>query len=197
MNRQALKKEMINTKKPTNSGQPNRLAAETSLYLRQHANNPVNWYSWGEEALRKARSENKPLLISIGYAACHWCHVMEHESFNDAEVADFMNRHFVNIKIDREERPDLDQLYMESVHLLQGQGGWPLNCFAMPDGRPFWGATYFQKSQWLEVLEQITTLFRTEPGKLEDQAERISAGVSQPNESKYNTHRGAYANQRI
>jgi uncharacterized protein len=181
MNKQALKKEMMNTKKPTNSVKPNRLAAETSLYLRQHANNPVDWYPWGEEALRKARNENKPLLISIGYSACHWCHVMEHESFSDAGVADFMNLHFVNIKIDREERPDLDQLYMESVQLLQSQGGWPLNCFALPDGRPFWGATYFQKSQWLKVMEQITTLFQTEPGMLEDQAGRIRAGVSQMN----------------
>jgi uncharacterized protein len=136
----------MNAKDKNISGKANSLINESSLYLRQHAYNPVDWHPWGEEALEKAKQENKPLLISIGYSSCHWCHVMEHESFSDQEVADFMNRHFVNIKIDREERPDLDQLYMEAVQLLHGHGGWPLNCFAHPDGRPFWGATYFQKT---------------------------------------------------
>lgn len=159
----------------------NRLSVESSLYLQQHAGNPVDWYPWGEEALAKAKKENKPLLISIGYSACHWCHVMEHESFTNEQVADFMNRHFVNIKIDREERPDLDQLYMEAVQLLHGHGGWPLNCFALPDGRPFWGATYFKKDQWLEVLDQIASLYRSEPQTLIDQAERISSGIGQMN----------------
>ena len=163
------------------SGKANSLINESSLYLRQHAHNPVNWHPWGEEALEKAKQENKPLLISIGYSSCHWCHVMEHESFSDQEVADFMNRHFVNIKIDREERPDLDQLYMEAVQLLQGQGGWPLNCFALPDGRPFWGATYFPKAQWLEVMDQIATLYLSEPDTLKEQAERISTGINQMN----------------
>jgi uncharacterized protein len=161
--------------------QPNKLANESSLYLRQHAQNPVDWHPWGEEALEKAKTENKPLLISIGYSACHWCHVMEHESFNDSKVAEFMNRNFVNIKIDREERPDLDQLYMEAVQLLHGQGGWPLNCFALPDGRPFWGATYFKKDQWMDVLDQITVLYQSEPDTLTKQAENISAGIGKMN----------------
>ncbi|MBE0663409.1 MAG: thioredoxin domain-containing protein [Bacteroidales bacterium] len=163
------------------SGKANKLIHESSLYLRQHASNPVDWHPWGEEALSKAKAENKPLLISIGYSSCHWCHVMEHESFSDVEVADFMNRNFVNIKIDREERPDLDQLYMEAVQLLHGHGGWPLNCFALPDGRPFWGATYFKKSQWLEVLDQIISIYTTEPHTLLDQAEKISSGIGQMN----------------
>lgn len=162
-------------------GKPNKLINESSLYLRQHAYNPVDWHPWGDEALEKAKNENKPLLISIGYSSCHWCHVMEHESFSDQEVADFMNQHFVNIKIDREERPDLDQIYMEAVQLLHGQGGWPLNCFALPDGHPFWGATYFQKSRWLEVMNQIAALYGSEPDTLKEQAERIGAGINQMN----------------
>ncbi len=160
---------------------PNKLANESSLYLRQHAFNPVNWHPWGAEALEKARKENKPLLVSIGYSACHWCHVMEYESFSDQEVAIVMNRHFVNIKIDREERPDLDQLFMEAVQLINGHGGWPLNCFALPDGRPFWGATYFRKSQWLQVLDQIATLYCNEKETLEDQACRVTTGIQQMN----------------
>lgn len=160
---------------------PNKLAGESSLYLRQHAYNPVEWYPWGDEAFSKARNENKLLLLSIGYSACHWCHVMEHESFSDEEVAAFMNRYFVCVKIDREERPDLDQLYMESVQLLHGHGGWPLNCFALPDGRPFWGGTYFTKTQWLGVLEQISSLYSNEPDTLRDQADRIYQGISQMN----------------
>ncbi len=117
----------------------NRLANANSPYLRQHADNPVDWFPWGEEALAKARKENKPLIISIGYAACHWCHVMAHESFLDADVASFMNDHFVCIKIDREERPDIDQIYMEAVQHITGGGGWPLHAFTLPDGRPFHG----------------------------------------------------------
>ena len=115
----------------------NRLIEETSPYLLQHAHNPVDWYPWGEEALARARKENKPILVSIGYAACHWCHVMERESFEDPEVGKLMNEHFINIKIDREERPDLDQIYMDAVQALTGSGGWPLNVFLTPDTRPF------------------------------------------------------------
>ncbi len=121
----------------------NRLANETSPYLRQHAANPVDWYPWGEEALRAAREQDKPILLSIGYAACHWCHVMAHESFEDPETADLMNRHFINIKVDREERPDLDSIYMSAVVALTGQGGWPMTVALTPDGRPFFGGTYF------------------------------------------------------
>ena len=122
---------------------PNRLAAETSPYLLQHADNPVDWYPWGDEAFARARAEDKPLLVSIGYAACHWCHVMEHESFEDAEVAAVMNEHFVCVKVDREERPDVDAIYMDAVQAMTGQGGWPLNAFFTPDGVPFFAGTYF------------------------------------------------------
>jgi len=121
----------------------NRLATETSPYLRQHANNPVDWYPWGEEALRRAREEDKPILLSIGYAACHWCHVMAHESFENPATAELMNRYYVNIKVDREERPDLDSIYMSAVQALTGQGGWPMTVFLTPDGRPFYGGTYY------------------------------------------------------
>src|SRR6202140_3155247 len=121
----------------------NRLAHETSPYLRQHARNPVDWYPWGPEALERARELNRPIFLSVGYSACHWCHVMEHESFEDAEVARLLNEHFVSIKVDREERPDLDQIYMAAVQLLTGQGGWPMSVFLTPDLRPFTGGTYF------------------------------------------------------
>ena len=121
----------------------NRLAHESSPYLLQHADNPVDWYPWGDEALARAREEDKPILLSVGYAACHWCHVMEHESFEDEETAALMNERFVPIKVDREERPDVDGLYMEAVVALTGHGGWPLTVFLTPDGRPFWGGTYF------------------------------------------------------
>lgn len=121
----------------------NRLANETSPYLRQHANNPVDWYPWGEEALQRARDEDKPILLSIGYAACHWCHVMAHESFENPATAELMNRYYVNIKVDREERPDLDSIYMSAVQALTGQGGWPMTVFLTPDGRPFYGGTYY------------------------------------------------------
>ena len=121
----------------------NRLINETSPYLLQHANNPVDWYPWGEEALEKARIEDKPILLSIGYSACHWCHVMERESFEDPNVAALMNRSFVSIKVDREERPDLDSIYMQAVQALTGQGGWPMTVFLKPSGEPFYGGTYF------------------------------------------------------
>ena len=121
----------------------NRLIHETSPYLLQHAHNPVDWYPWGEEALQKARNENKPILVSIGYSACHWCHVMERESFEDETTAGLMNTLFVNIKIDREERPDLDHIYMDAVQAITGSGGWPLNVFLTPDAKPFYGGTYF------------------------------------------------------
>src|SRR5947209_12692684 len=121
----------------------NRLAQESSPYLRQHAENPVDWYPWGDEALALARQEDRPLLVSIGYSSCHWCHVMAHESFEDPEMAAVMNRSFVNVKVDREERPDVDAIYMEAVRAMTGQGGWPLNVFITPTGEPFFGGTYF------------------------------------------------------
>ncbi len=133
---------------PTPSSTPgvNRLAGETSPYLLQHATNPVDWYPWGPEALEKARSQNMPIFLSIGYSACHWCHVMEHESFENPEIASLMNEHFVNIKVDREERPDLDQIYMSAVMAMTGHGGWPMSVFLTPQCKPFFGGTYFPPS---------------------------------------------------
>jgi uncharacterized protein len=157
----------------------NHLQGQTSPYLLQHLYNPVDWYPWGTQALEKARTENKPLLISIGYSACHWCHVMEHESFEDEHVAQIMNENFVCIKVDREERPDIDHLYMNAVQLLSERGGWPLNCFALPDARPFWGATYFPKEQWVHVLQQITNLYQNQLHELEEQAEQLTRGIAQ------------------
>ena len=122
---------------------PNRLADETSPYLRQHRDNPVDWYPWGEEAFERAAAEDLPVLLSVGYSACHWCHVMAHESFEDPTTAAVMNELFVNVKVDREERPDVDAVYMDAVQQLTGQGGWPMTVFLTPDGRPFFGGTYF------------------------------------------------------
>lgn len=155
----------------------NALIHESSPYLLQHAHNPVDWYPWGEEALTKARKENKLLLVSVGYAACHWCHVMEHESFEDEEVAAYMNEHFVCVKVDREERPDVDQVYMNAAQLITGRGGWPLNCIAMPDGRPIYAGTYFQKEQWLNVLSQVYNFVTQYPDKAEQQANSLTKGV--------------------
>lgn len=152
---------------------PNRLANETSPYLLQHAQNPVDWYPWGEEALARAKAENKPMLISVGYAACHWCHVMEHESFEDEEVAALMNEHFICIKVDREERPDVDKVYMDAVQLMTGRGGWPLNCIALPDGKPVYGGTYFRKDQWMEALNQVSTLWTTRPETASEYADNL------------------------
>src|SRR5918998_749252 len=125
----------------------NALANETSPYLLQHKDNPVDWLPWGEEALRRAREQDKPILVSIGYSACHWCHVMAHESFEDQATADLMNELFVNIKVDREERPDLDAIYMTAAQAMTGQGGWPLNVFLTPDGEPFYAGTYWPKTE--------------------------------------------------
>ena len=157
----------------------NELIHETSPYLLQHAHNPVNWQPWGEKALNQAKSENKLLLISIGYSACHWCHVMEHESFEDAEVARVMNQHFVCIKIDREERPDIDHIYMTAIQLLTGRGGWPLNCIALPDGRPIWGGTYFPKDSWVEALNAVSVFYAEKPEKTEEYAAKMHRGIEQ------------------
>ena len=128
----------------------NALINESSPYLLQHAHNPVDWHAWNDKTLEKVKEEKKLMLISVGYAACHWCHVMEQESFEDSLVAQVMNKNFINIKVDREERPDVDQVYMNAVQLMTGSGGWPLNVIALPDGRPVWGGTYFKKEQWLQ-----------------------------------------------
>ena len=162
---------------PTTFKFTNKLIHETSPYLIQHAHNPVNWYPWGQEALDMARNEGKNIIISIGYAACHWCHVMEHESFEDEEVADFMNEHFVSIKVDREERPDVDKVYLTAVQLLTDKGGWPLNCIALPDGRPIYGGTYFTKDRWLDMLRQVSDFIIQHPEKAEDQANFLTEGI--------------------
>ncbi len=155
----------------------NALIHEQSPYLLQHAHNPVDWVPWSTVALERAEKENKLLLISIGYASCHWCHVMEEECFEDLGVAQTMNEGFINIKIDREERPDLDQIYMNALQLLTGQGGWPLNIVALPDGRPIWGATYLPKKRWVEVLNQLLTLQKNEKNKLETYANQLHEGL--------------------
>jgi uncharacterized protein YyaL (SSP411 family) len=165
----------------------NRLSSETSPYLLQHARNPVDWYPWGEEALERARTENKPILVSIGYAACHWCHVMERESFEDEETARFMNEHFVNIKIDREERPDLDHIYMDAVQAMTGSGGWPLNVFLTPEGKPFYGGTYFpprpayNRPSWKEVLVGLSRSYSEKRDEIDRQAETMTQHLGASN----------------
>lgn len=159
----------------------NNLINESSPYLLQHAHNPVNWEAWHNTALEKAKKEDKLLLISIGYAACHWCHVMEHECFEDEEVAEVMNTLFVNIKIDREERPDIDHIYMDALQMMSGSGGWPLNIVALPDGRPFWGATYVKKQDWIVVLRDLFKLYKNSPQRVLDYAENMSKGIRQIN----------------
>ena len=166
----------------------NRLADETSPYLLQHAANPVDWYPWGEEAFERAREEDKAILLSVGYAACHWCHVMEHESFEDDETAALMNERFVSVKVDREERPDVDGLYMDAVVALAGHGGWPMTVFLTPDGRPFWGGTYFPPEprhgmpSFRQVLEAISEAYRNRRGDLEEQAGRLVDAIRESGE---------------
>ncbi len=159
----------------------NALIDETSPYLLQHAHNPVNWEAWSSDVLARAEKENKLLLISIGYAACHWCHVMEHECFEDVDVARTMNAHFVNIKVDREERPDVDHIYMDALQMMTGSGGWPLNIVALPDGRPFWGATYVKKGNWMQVLEKLSDLYQNDPKKIEGYAQNMAEGIQAVN----------------
>ncbi|HEV7782355.1 MAG TPA: thioredoxin domain-containing protein [Chitinophagaceae bacterium] len=165
----------------------NHLIHETSPYLLQHAHNPVLWYAWGNEALTKAKEENKPILVSIGYAACHWCHVMERESFEDETTARIMNDHFINIKIDREERPDLDHIYMDAVQAMTGSGGWPLNVFLTPDTKPFYGGTYFpprrafNRASWTETLEGVIAAFRDRRHEIDAQAENLTRHLLEAN----------------
>ncbi|OFY27834.1 MAG: hypothetical protein A2275_09325 [Bacteroidetes bacterium RIFOXYA12_FULL_35_11] len=156
----------------------NKLANEKSLYLRQHAENLVNWHPWGNEVLEKAKSENKPILISIGYSSCHWCHVMERESFMDKKIAEFMNEHFVNIKADREERPDIDQLYMNAAIVSSGRSGWPLNCFALPDGTPFYGTSYMPPQEWLQFISSISDTWKNKPELIQESALQLADGVN-------------------
>src|ERR1700741_1108460 len=155
----------------------NALINETSPYLLQHAHNPVNWHAWNEETLKKAQNEDKMILVSVGYSACHWCHVMEHESFESEQVAQLMNQHFICIKVGREERADIDQVYMTAVQLMTGHGGWPLNCFALPDGRPVYGGTYYPEQQWMNVLMNIADLYKKDRNKVEEYAQELTNGI--------------------
>ena len=161
----------------------NRLADEISPYLLQHADNPVDWHPWGPEALALAEAQDKPIFLSIGYAACHWCHVMAHESFEDPQTAAIMNEHFVNIKVDREERPDLDSLYMDAVVAMTGQGGWPMSVFLTPDAKPFYGGTYFPPSRrfnlpsFRELLIGLADKWKADPASVRKVGEELSARV--------------------
>ena len=162
----------------------NRLAEATSPYLLQHAHNPVDWWQWGPDALAEAKRSNRPILLSVGYAACHWCHVMAHESFEDEATARLMNELFVNIKVDREERPDIDQIYMNALHLLGEQGGWPLTMFLTAKGEPVWGGTYFPKDSkfgrpaFTDVLREVARLFKEEPAKIEQNRAALLARLA-------------------
>ena len=162
----------------------NELHSETSPYLLQHANNPVHWKAWNSKSLATAQDHNKLIIVSIGYSACHWCHVMEHESFENDEVAQTMNQHFINIKVDREERPDVDAVYMKAVQIMTGRGGWPLNIVALPDGRPVWGGTYFRKDEWISTLEQLQELYQSQPEKMIGYAEKLHLGIKSLGMSK-------------
>src|ERR1700691_3556832 len=177
---------MSQTKIPeTHSGaKPNRLINEQSPYLRQHAYNPVDWYAWGPDALSRAKAENKPIMLSIGYSACHWCHVMERESFENDAIAQLMNANFVSIKVDREERPDLDHIYMDAVQVLTGRGGWPLTMFLTPDGEPFYGGTYFPPVDrhglpgFPRLLASIANAYFNQPQDVRTNVERLSKALT-------------------
>src|SRR5579884_1287167 len=163
---------------------PNRLAGETSPYLLQHAHNPVDWYPWGDEAFARARAEDKPVLLSVGYSACHWCHVMEHESFENEAIAALMNEHFVCIKVDREERPDVDQIYMSAVQAMTGRGGWPMTVFLTPDGQPFYGGTYYPPEErhglpgFPRVLLSVAQAYRERRADVEESAGKLTGHIS-------------------
>src|SRR6478672_9533167 len=163
----------------------NALARETSPYLLQHRDNPVDWLPWGEEALRRAREHDRPLLVSIGYSSCHWCHVMERESFEDPRTAALMNEEFVCVKVDREERPDVDALYMDAVQAMTGQGGWPLNVFLTPEQVPFYGGTYFPPEarygmpSWRAVVEAVAEAWRDKRDEIREQGERMAQRLGQ------------------
>ncbi|MBD3638125.1 MAG: thioredoxin domain-containing protein [Crocinitomicaceae bacterium] len=175
----------------------NALIDESSPYLLQHAHNPVNWMPWGEESLQKARDEDKLVLVSIGYSSCHWCHVMEHESFEDEKVAALMNEHFVCIKVDREERPDVDQVYMNAVQLMTGSGGWPLNCFTLPDGRPVYGGTYFPKNKWVEVLQQLHKAYADNKPAMLEYAEKLTKGIHDTELIKVKSENKQFSSDRL
>ncbi len=177
---------MSETSKPEQhpGRKPNRLIHEQSPYLRQHAYNPVDWHPWGEEALNRAKAENKPILLSIGYSACHWCHVMERESFENETIARLMNENFIPIKVDREERPDLDQIYMDAVQLITGRGGWPLTMFLTPDGHPFFGGTYWPPEDrqgmpgFARVLAAVANAYQSGAHEVKHNVEKLTEALS-------------------
>ena len=171
----------------TNHLYTNDLINETSPYLKQHAHNPVNWKPWNDKTLSQAKEEGKLMIISIGYAACHWCHVMEKESFEDSTVEATMNQKFISIKVDREERPDVDQIYINAVQLMTGSAGWPLNVVTLPDGRPVWGGTYFRKNEWINALERMQEVYEREPQKLIDYADKLEEGIKSMDLIQLNT----------
>ncbi|WP_374549621.1 thioredoxin domain-containing protein [Flavobacterium sp.] len=173
----------------------NELQKETSPYLLQHAKNPVRWKAWNDDTLAKAQNEKKLIIISIGYSACHWCHVMEHESFENIEVANVMNNNFINIKIDREERPDIDAVYMKAVQLMTGRGGWPMNVVALPDGRPVWGGTYFKKNDWINSLEKLQELYIEKPDLLVEYADKLTEGISSISLIPLNENNSVFGNE--
>jgi uncharacterized protein YyaL (SSP411 family) len=164
---------------PDNQQFPNHLIGESSPYLLQHAFNPVQWYPWNDKAWEKAKKEDKLVLVSVGYSSCHWCHVMEHESFEDPATAKLMNEHFICIKVDREERPDIDQVYMTAVQLMSGGGGWPLNCFCLPDGRPIYGGTYFPNATWNDLLLKLNQFYRQNKEQANQYADELTMGIAQ------------------
>ena len=183
--------------KKNNDKKANDLINETSPYLLQHAYNPVDWKAWNNESLKLAKEQNKLIVISVGYSACHWCHVMEEESFENDSVAKLMNENFINIKVDREERPDVDQIYMNAVQLMTGSGGWPLNCITLPDGRPVFGGTYFTKTQWTKILEEMSNLYKTDPEKVIAFAEKLTEGVKNSDLIKVNKEDVKFNKQKI
>ena len=174
----------------------NKLRHETSLYLLQHAQNPVHWQPWSDEVFGDAKLEGKLVIVSIGYSSCHWCHVMEKESFENEDVARFMNANFINIKVDREERPDVDQLYMSALHLMGVQGGWPLNCILLPDGRPIYGGTYFTQHKWLKVLKSLVETYKNEPKRVEEFAQEMQDNL-EDNHYERVSHQGSINEERL
>ncbi len=175
----------------------NDLVNETSPYLLQHAYNPVNWKAWNENTLKLAKKQNKLIVISIGYSSCHWCHVMEEESFENDSIAKIMNDSFINIKVDREERPDVDKVYMNAVQLMTGKGGWPLNCITLPDGRPVFGGTYFTKEQWSKILKDVSKLYKENPQKVEEYAQRVTEGIQTSELITLNKEEAVFKNEEI
>ena len=175
----------------------NDLINETSPYLLQHAHNPVNWKAWNKETLNKAKAENKLIIISVGYSACHWCHVMEKESFENEAVAKLMNDNFISIKVDREERPDIDQIYMSAVQLMTGKGGWPLNCIALPDGRPIFGGTYFTPKEWTKALTELSNLYKDNPEKTIEYADKLLKGIENSDVITVNNNEADFKNSDV